>query len=156
MSHASLKAAAARVGILTTITERGKRGQLAPKWLRVDLLERCYGAGQGDKTCKTMTELDTAIENAVSCYKGDYGWLLSTAQHALMNANNEYFEANRIAALKRPRPEDIARLRKSALQWYEVARIAQNMHSIEVGMRDGKESDYKESDYKESLINGTD
>jgi hypothetical protein len=149
MSHASLKAAAARVGVLTTITERGKRGQFAPKWLRIDLLERCYGAGQGNKMCKTMAELDTAIENAVSCCRGDYGWLLSTAQHALCNANNEHFEANRIAALKRPRPEEIARLRKSAAQWLEIARISQNMHSIEVGMRDGKESVYRES-----LING--
>jgi len=149
MTHASLRAAAARVGVLTTITERGKRGQLAPKWLRVDLLERCYGKGQGDKVCETMAELDKAIENAVSCCKGDYGWLLSTAQHALRNANNEYFEANRIAALKRPRPEEITQLRKSAAQWLEIARISQNMHSIEVGMRGGKESVYRES-----LING--
>lgn len=150
MSHASLKAAAARVGVLTTITERGKRGQLAPKWLRIDLLERCYGAGQGEKTCATMAELDTAIENAVSCCQGDYGWLLAKAQHSLKKANDEYAEATRIATLKRPRPDEINQLRKSAGQWLELARICQNMHSIEVSMRDGKESTYRES-----LINVT-
>ncbi|WP_158933768.1 hypothetical protein [Burkholderia sp. S171] len=150
MSRMSLVAAAKRVGVPTTIYARGKTWAKSNEGLRIDLLERCYGNGLGVQTAKTMTELDARIVRAVDCCKGEHGWLLSTAQHALMNANNDRFEANRIAALKRPRPEEIARLRKSAVQWYEVARIAQNMHSIEVGMRDGKESDYKES-----LINGT-
>lgn len=151
MSRITLVAAAERVGVPTTATRRGEHGKKSAEWLRVDLLERCYGEGQGEKQAKTLKELDASIVRAMSCCKGDYGWLLSTAQHALCNANNEYFEANRIAALKRPRPEEITRLRKSAAQWLEIARISQNMHSIEVGMRDGKESVYRES-----LINGKD
>lgn len=144
MSRMTLVAAAKRVGVHTTVSERGKHGSKSTEWLRIDLLERCYGKGLGVQKTKTMTELDARIVRAVDCCKGEYGYLLSLAQHALMNANNERAEATRIAALKRPRPEEIAHLRKSSAQWLAMCGIYQNLHSLEVALRDGVESDYRE------------
>jgi hypothetical protein len=139
----SLVAAAKRVGVHTVVTERGKRGMKTTEWLRIDLLEHCYGKGLGVQKAKSMTELDARIMRAVDCCKGEFGYILSLAQYSLREANNERAEACRIAALKRPRPIEIAQLLKSASQWLSMCGIYQNMHSLEVALRDGVASDYR-------------
>ncbi len=144
MNRSALIKHAKAVGVATIARGRGYESPKTNEGLRIDLLERLYGPNLGLIQAATPAALDKVIENGIACHKGDYGYLLSMAQHALRNANAARAEAKRIAALKRPRLAEIGAYEQSAFKWMRVCAIFGNLHSIEVGMRDNKKSEYRE------------
>jgi hypothetical protein len=131
MSRADLVKAARSLGVQTEVVQGGKRGAKSNDWLRVDMLERCYGPNLGNVGGATKAETDAIILRAVDCASGKFGYLLSTSQYAIRMANTERTEYGRLCGLKRRRPEDEARLLRSARQWLEIARISQELHEVE-------------------------
>ena len=131
MSRAQLITAARAIGVQTEVVQGGKRGAKNSDWLRVDILERCYGPNLGMQKYGSAAQADQAIIRAVDCSTGKLGYLLSVAQHAIRMANTERTEYGRLCGLKRRRPEDESQLLKSARQWLEIGRIAQDLHCVE-------------------------
>lgn len=139
MSRRDLLTACQRLHIRTDAVAQGKRGSKDNNWLRMDIVERTYGPGLQWKW-KSAAEADQACVRAVDCCLGGFGYLLSVAQSCLKHANDELAEYKRLCGLKRRRPEDEARLLRSAGQWYELARIAQELHAVESGLKDRREA----------------
>lgn len=101
--------------------------------LRFNLLERTYGP-RLTWTPRTAQELDDRISLAVRTAKGEYGYLLSVALHALRNGNEDRNELFRLQGLKQRRPADEAKRARSARQWLEIARCAQSLHEVEFAL----------------------
>lgn len=130
MSRRDLLTACERLHIRTDWTAQGKRGSKDNNWLRMDLVERTYGPGLQWKW-KTAAEADQVCVRAVECCLGGFGYLLSVAQRCQKHGNDELTEYKRLRSLKRRRPDDEARLLRSVSQWFEIARIAQELYDIE-------------------------
>jgi len=135
MSRRDLLAACQRLHIRTDVVAQGKRGSKDNNWLRMDIVERTYGPGLQWKW-KTAAEADAVCVRAVDCCLGGFGYLLSVAQSCLKHANDELTKYKRLRELIRRRPNDEARLLRSAGQWYELARIAQELHAVESGLKE--------------------
>lgn len=130
MSRRDLLTACQRLHIRTDAVSQGKRGSKDNNWLRTDLIERTYGPGLHWKW-ESAAEADHACVRAVDCYLGGFGYLLSMVQNSLRHGNEELAEYKRLRALKRRRPDDEARLLRSAGQWFEIAGISHDMYDIE-------------------------
>lgn len=138
MTRKQLLEAARSAGVQTEVVQGGKRGAKSNDCLRVDILERCYGPNLGMQRYASAAQADIAIVRAVDCATGKLGYLLSVAQSCIRVANAERTEYMRMCGLQRRRPEDEARLLKSARHWLEIARIAQDLHSVESGLAERK------------------
>lgn len=135
MTRAQLVAAAKSIGVQTEVVERGRRGAKTTDWLRADILESCYGPNLGVHPYTSATQADIAILRAVDCSTGKLGYLLSVAQMCIRRGNAERTELGRLRGLKRRRPQDEARVFKSARHWFEIAGICQDLWTVEVGIK---------------------
>jgi hypothetical protein len=113
----------------------GKHGSKDNHWLRTDIINRTYGPGM-QWNFNSAASADQTCARAVDCYLGVLGYLLSMAQNSLRQGNEELTEYKRLQTLKRRRPDDEARLLRSAGQWFELVRIAQELHKIEAGLKE--------------------
>jgi hypothetical protein len=134
VSRAQLIAAAKAIGVETVARGRGYAAPKTADALRVDILERCLGPNLGMQNYGSSTQADIAIARAVDCASGKLGYLLQTSQYCIRMANTDRTELGRLSTLKRRRPADEARMIKSARQWLEIAKIAQDLHSMEAGL----------------------
>ncbi|OWJ59143.1 hypothetical protein [Paraburkholderia caledonica] len=137
MSRRDLLTACQRLNIRTDVVAQGKRGSKDNNWLRTDIIARTYGLNVRMKW-KTAAEADAMCVRAVDCCLGGFGYLLSVAQSCLKHGNDELAEYKRLRELIRRRPNDEARLLRSAGQWYELARIAQELHAVESGLKEAR------------------
>jgi hypothetical protein len=130
MSRRDLLNACGKLGIRTDHVANGKRGSKDNNWLRIDIVERCYGPGlQWD--WNSAAEADAVCARAAAVCRGELGYGLSISQHLLKCGNDELTEYKRLRTLKRRRRDDEAKLLRSAGQWFEMARIAQQLHTME-------------------------
>jgi hypothetical protein len=136
VSRAQLIKAAQAIGVETVARGRGYAAPKTADALRVDILERCYGKNLGMQNYASSAIADIAISRAVDCASGKYGYLLQTAQYCIRMANTDRTEMGRLSTLKRRRPDDEARVLKSARHWLEMAGICQDLHSVEVGLKE--------------------
>lgn len=135
MTRASLVRDCQRIGVGISTFDRKRTVALSPEWLRIGLINRCYGPGMAWKFA-SATAADMQISRMVDCALGGLGYLLSVSQGALRHANEEREEYKRLCGLTRRRPNDEARLLRSAKHWLEICAIAQTQHAVERGMRD--------------------
>jgi hypothetical protein len=112
--------------------------------LRVRLLEHIYGPNLG-VIGGTAPEIDAGITRSLKTMKGDYGPDLHSGQWYIRKSNLVRAEAIKLSKIKNRDRELIANKLRDAKQYLIMANIAQNLHSIAVGIRDNKASEYREA-----------
>ncbi|MBC8735616.1 hypothetical protein F6X40_01890 [Paraburkholderia sp. UCT31] len=133
MSRRDLLDACQRISIRPDHVTGGKRGSKDNNWLRTELINRTYGPGM-QWQFRSAAEADQVCVRAVDCRLGKLGRLLSIAQASMREGNRELVEYKRLCGLTRRRPNDEAELLRSARQWFEISRIAQELCAVETGV----------------------
>lgn len=140
MSRRDLLSACYRLRIRTDWTAQGKRGSKDNNWLRTDIIDRTYGPGM-HWSFTSATQADEICVRAAHCCAGDFGYLLGVVQRCLKNGNDELTEYKRLCALKRRRSAEESALLLSAGRWFELSRIAQELHEIETALQQRRLTD---------------
>lgn len=112
--------------------------------LRVRLLENIYGPNLG-KISGTSPEIDAGITRSLATQDGAHGSYLHSAQWYVRAANTDRAKAIKLSKVKNKDRKSIDYLLRNTRQYLIMANIAQNLHSIAVGIRDNKESQHRES-----------
>lgn len=135
MSRRDLLNACQRFGISTDHVARGKRGSKDNNWLRVNIVERCYGPGLAWHW-KSAVAADATCVRATACCFGELGIPLEMSQRGLRNAMTEMVELRKLRALTRRKLDVEARLERSIRLWLDLCNAAQKLYEVEANMRD--------------------
>lgn len=128
-------AAAKRIGMALTLFESGRRGPKTTEYLRIGLLERCYGPNLGVIPVRNLTELDARIVRAVDCKTGLLGKALQAAQHAIQMGNEARAEYLLARGRKTRNPVEEDSLYAFAREWFRVASAAQERAETDAAIR---------------------
>lgn len=134
MSRRELLNACEKLGIRTDQVARGKRGSKDNNWLRMDIVERCYGPGLSWHW-KSAAEADATCARAARVCRGELGYARQISQHCLKSGNDDLAEYKRLCTLKRRRPDEEAKLLRSVRQWFDMTHIAQELYVMEAAMK---------------------
>jgi hypothetical protein len=148
MSRAKLVVQCKALGVRVTAWDGRRDVPMSSLGLRVSILERLYGPGFNWKF-KSASDADKQIALGIASKDGQYGYLLAQSQYRIGQAMVSIREIRRLEALKTAASSQmqakINTLKINAKRELELAGLCQNLHSVAVGIRDNKESEYREA-----------